>query len=674
MKKLKTTLEIGGTLNNSFSEAAQKAGSGIERVSQSIRAIELKQSKINQFGALKKQVDETASSYDANNAKLQSLKQEIEKTDKPSKQLIKDFKQTEKETQKLQKALLSKQERAKTLKKSLGDLADSESKLRRENAKLAVSMALSQKRMEALANISDADLKGKLGGLTRGLRNVSLGIAGMGAAAGAASFKLVKSVADDGDAIAKLATRVGIGTKSLQQWQYVAERSGVPVENLNSSLDMFNKRMGKARDGKGAMFAGLASSGKENLEILQELMNTSSNEDALNLIMERASKMRENERAKLMDAVFGSQKMGSIATQSFEEIEKLKKEKLSLGFISEKTAKLSEDFGDTLTNVNHAAAGLKSTLAEELLPTFIKLGKKLTGFLTGQGDTIQKWAVSLGKKIEDAVPRIISFSREFTKSIHSIITPIQKTVSLFGGWQTVAYTLGSVLAGKMLLSVISFARAVVTTTIAVRTLAITSLPSAIASIASFSTALFASASTAIPAVIAGIRGMSLALVSSPIGLAIAGIATGATLIYANWEKLVGLFESIKKAFLGVVNVAKKLGLGLFRRLFGGKQDEPANDSVKPNGTKTHAKVKSMARAAAISAPLMATPAMAAPALQTPPKMPTIKQQSSKPAKVTQHITISMQTQSHQNHEQIADLVIEQLEQKQAQLNRGAFHD
>ncbi len=82
----------------------------------------------------------------------------------------------------------------------------------------------------------------------------------------------------------------------------------------------------------------------------------------------------------------------------------------------------------------------------------------------------------------------------------------------------------------------------------------------------------------------------------------------------------------------------------------------------------------MARAAAISAPLMATPAVAAPALQTPPKMPFIKQQPSKPAKVTQHITISMQTQSHQSHEQIADLVIEQLEQKQAQLNRGAFHD
>jgi len=167
--------------------------------------------------------------------------------------------------------------------------------------------------------------------------------------------------------------------------------------------------------------------------------------------------------------------------------------------------------------------------------------------------------------------------------------------------------------------------------------------------------------------------MSLALVSSPIGLAIAGIATGATLIYANWERLVNLFDNIKKAFLGVVNVAKKLGLGLFKRLFGGKQDESENDSVKPRAT-THVKAKNMARAAAISAPLMATPTMAAPALQTPPKMPTIKQQPSKPAKVTQHITISMQTQSHQSHEQIADLVIEQLEQKQAQLNRGAFHD
>jgi len=670
MKKLKTTLEIGGTLNNSFSEAAKKAGSGIERVSQSIRAIELKQSKINQFGALKKQVDETASSYDASNTKLQSLKQEIEKIDKPSKQLIKDFKQTEKETQKLQKALLSKQERAKTLKKSLGDLADSESKLRRENAKLAVSMALSQKRMEALANISDADLKGKLGGLARSLRNVSLGITGMGVAAGAASFKLVKSVAEDGDAIAKLATRVGMGTKSLQQWQYVAERSGVPVEKLNSSLDMFNKRMGKARSGQGALFAGLK---RGNPELLEELMNTSNNEDALNLLMQRATKMDEQERAMTMDAALGSLAMGSIATQPIEEIEKLKKEKVSLGIITEKGAKLSEDFADTLFNVEQAATGLKSKLAEKLLPTFIKLGDRFQNFLKGQGKKLEDWAISLGKTIEDAVPRIISFSREFAKSVHSIITPIQKIVLLFGGWQTAAYTLGTVLAGKMLLSVISFARAVVTTTLAVRTLAITSLPSAIASIASFSTALFASASTAIPAVIAGIRGMSLALVSSPLGLAIAGIATGATLIYANWEKLVGLFESIKKAFLGVVNVAKKLGLGLFKRLFGGKQDEPANDSVKPKAT-THAKAKNMARAAALSAPLVATPAMATPSLQAPPKMPAMKQQSSKPAKVTQYITISMQTQSHQNHEQIADLVIEQLEQKQAQLNRGAFHD
>jgi len=51
-------------------------------------------------------------------------------------------------------------------------------------------------------------------------------------------------------------------------------------------------------------------------------------------------------------------------------------------------------------------------------------------------------------------------------------------------------------------------------------------------------------SSALPAVAAGVRFLTAAIVSNPIGALIAVIATGATLIITNWQKVKGFFSSI----------------------------------------------------------------------------------------------------------------------------------
>ena len=61
---------------------------------------------------------------------------------------------------------------------------------------------------------------------------------------------------------------------------------------------------------------------------------------------------------------------------------------------------------------------------------------------------------------------------------------------------------------------------------------------------SLATKAFPLLSSVLPVIVTGLRAMTLAVISNPIGLLIAGLVTGATLIITNWQKVKNFFSSI----------------------------------------------------------------------------------------------------------------------------------
>jgi len=75
----------------------------------------------------------------------------------------------------------------------------------------------------------------------------------MAGAVGAAGIGLfIKKNLEAADSIAKTADTIGVTTRSLQEYRFMAERSGVATNELDKGLGAFSKRLGELRIGTGA--------------------------------------------------------------------------------------------------------------------------------------------------------------------------------------------------------------------------------------------------------------------------------------------------------------------------------------------------------------------------------------------------------------------------------------
>ena len=103
-------------------------------------------------------------------------------------------------------------------------------------------------------------------GFTGGVRSAVSGLKTLGIGlAGALSVRALTGVVKDavrlGDEIAKTASKLGIGTDALQQFQYGAARSGIAARTFNMGLQRMSRRMAEAATGTGEAKAAIAELG-----------------------------------------------------------------------------------------------------------------------------------------------------------------------------------------------------------------------------------------------------------------------------------------------------------------------------------------------------------------------------------------------------------------------------
>lgn len=71
------------------------------------------------------------------------------------------------------------------------------------------------------------------------------------AAAAAAAIQIANQATQAAAALTDSADRIGIGTEALQQWRYVADEAGVPIQALEGDLEKLNGVLGKFKMGIG---------------------------------------------------------------------------------------------------------------------------------------------------------------------------------------------------------------------------------------------------------------------------------------------------------------------------------------------------------------------------------------------------------------------------------------
>ncbi|WP_341823684.1 phage tail tape measure protein [Wolbachia endosymbiont (group A) of Agelastica alni] len=356
----------------------------------------------------------------------------------------------------------------------------------------------------------------------------------------------LKDLRNFGDLVNHLASNTSVEPKDLMAGINIASGAarqfGLEIEQIAGLVNAFvmlGKQPKKAAEMINGVLVKLQTAGKQgdefretleeigiDIEELEESIKKNPHKALLDFF-EILRKIDKHDRADILLKLFGQGAEDDIAlllenSKAYEKVLDL------LSDEGKRANSLQEEFNGRVSTTANQLRLLKNSIAE--------VGMNL-------GSVMLPVLKPIAEKLKWASENIASFAEEYptvTKVIMGTIAAlISLKVLLVGGGYILSLFMGTVwsLAAKAIatFSVLStYAIPAVITGLSV--LKVTTLSLAIKA--------FPLLSLALSAVVGGFRILTAAMISNPIGAVIAAIATGATLIITNWQKVKNFFSSI----------------------------------------------------------------------------------------------------------------------------------
>lgn len=180
---------------------------------------------------------------------------------------------------------------------------------------------------------------------------------------------LVKQSIDSADALYKLSQQTGVAIGTLSELQYVANLSGVSLEQLTVSIGKLNKNIAEAARGEGEAKRAFDALGISVVDA-EGKMKT-----ADEVMAEVADKFKgmEDGAAKtgLAMMIFGKSgaSMIPMLNQGSDGMNRLREEARALGAtLTEEVGKQAEELNDNLSRLNQVKKGLANQITAAVLP------------------------------------------------------------------------------------------------------------------------------------------------------------------------------------------------------------------------------------------------------------------------------------------------------------------
>lgn len=263
--------------------------------------------------------------------------------------------------------------------------------------------------------------RGAFGSVKAGLGSIQgqlaliIGAAGLGAAA--------KQTLDFADSIGKLADRAGITTDRIQTMSFAFDLAGVGTEAVNKAMLTFGKRLGKARQGIGALAGGLKGGQEELLETLKATKNIN---EALDVTFRAMGKAKNQaEKLAIADAAFGA--AGLRMTAAFRDGSKAffiaEQKARDLGLvIDEKLIRSAEEAKDQMLTVS-------MVLGTQVKNAFLNVAP----FITAAANSLLDFTAELKAINSIHAARDADTLSESYRRVHEEIAAIDNKIKSFGG-------------------------------------------------------------------------------------------------------------------------------------------------------------------------------------------------------------------------------------------------
>ncbi|MBA7639677.1 hypothetical protein ES703_47337 [subsurface metagenome] len=226
----------------------------------------------------------------------------------------------------------------------------------------------------------DKGMKGIGASIKQHQKAIGAGMAVMGGAILAAGALSIKTFAEMGDEVQKMALRTGFSTEALSELRHAAEISGTSLGSVEKAVKRMSGTILDAQDGLETYIRAFQHIGIE----VEELDKLNPEEQFLRIAEAIAEVEDPTKRAALAQDIFGraGTELLPLFAAGKEGLADLRKEAHDLGIVfDQEAANKAAQFTDAMHRVKESTSGLKMTIAEQLIPVLLPLLEKITSII-----------------------------------------------------------------------------------------------------------------------------------------------------------------------------------------------------------------------------------------------------------------------------------------------------
>ena len=386
------------------------------------------------------------------------------------------------------------------------------------------------------------------------------------AVAGAVGFSLQSAVtgfAQAGDGLDKMSSRLGISAVKLQEWSFAATHAGAAPGDLEDALKDLSEKIAEVAGGDtgdaAQLFSALGISVKDASGKIRP---------ASDIFEEVADAIQRNEdpalRTKMAMVLMGDsgRKLIPMLSGGAQGLDDMAKQARDLGLVMNEDAVAgAAQMTDHMDDMKASVTAVGHEIGYRLSPIVISMSDRFRDLAAANKGALGEKFEKVARSFADAVGKI-----DFDGIASAILTIADYAVRAFnaiGGFNTVLYGMGALIAGKSIMAVVSLGSSVI------------GLAQSFGAVVTAAKAFGVVATTSM----------------GPIGWALGALALAAGVVIANWDRIgpvitesigsvvdfaAGAFDVCKEKFGSVAGAILTTATGLFRgdfkTLFGGLDD------------------------------------------------------------------------------------------------------
>lgn len=271
---------------------------------------------------------------------------------------------------------------------------------------------------------SSTSLISSLGGIDAKTVALTAGFVALGTAAVKALFDITNEASATLDVIDKMSQRLGMSTKTYQEWDYIMKMSGSDIDSMTTGMKKLNETVLSAMDGTEKSIESLLK-----LHIVPDELENLSQEEAFELVVERFQEMEDGaEKAALANEIFGKTGTNIIPLLNSEAgtIDQLKNKANDLGLVfDEQAVSMGAEYGDALQSMKDAFAAIGTSIGIQLMPYF----KEFVDWVTQNIPKIRQIIENLFTIISDGIKALSPILKTLGTAISAILDIVTSVTS-----------------------------------------------------------------------------------------------------------------------------------------------------------------------------------------------------------------------------------------------------